>query len=465
MVRRERTTEELEEEIRRNRTHPYGVKPLGNLIMSGDVNSRDIGLGKLRTITDGSVSEIVSYCSAESVVRLSAASRSLYAFCHSDEVWKPLTLFTLRDDGKFFFTNNWKQTYLTSRLGQEKAPIHTPIVLTNFYSDTLHHVHQDSSIPIPAKWTTVNNVDRRHVSTMSKKEFQEQYEQPGKPVVIQGLVENWGSFKKWDWDFLIKQWGDVEYQCEAARLTLKEFKQYCDQQRDDRPIYLFDQQFCSTSEGLASDFEVPEYFNDDLFSVLGERRPDFRWLIAGPARSGSSFHKDPNATDAWNACIRGVKKWIFFPPSVVPPGVICSEDGADVTSPMSLVEWFSNYYHRCDEVDVPPIEALVQPGEMMYIPNGWWHLCLNLTPTICITQNYVSRVGLRRVLTFLKSMPHCVSGVPCERRDTLHSEFREALSLKYSELLEQVDEEEKQDAKPHNDPLPQGDEGGFSFDF
>ena len=53
---------------------------------------------------------------------------------------------------------------------------------------------------------------------------------------------------------------------------------------------------------MAREYEVPRYFQEDLFSVLGEDdRPDYRWLIYGPAKSGSTFHKDPNATSAWNA--------------------------------------------------------------------------------------------------------------------------------------------------------------------
>lgn len=57
----------------------------------------------------------------------------------------------------------------------------------------------------------------------------------------------------------------------------------------------------------------------DLFSLLelglGDKRgqqqeqgrPDHRWIIWGPRGSGSTFHKDPNATSAWNAVIKGAK--------------------------------------------------------------------------------------------------------------------------------------------------------------
>ena len=88
---------------------------------------------------------------------------------------------------------------------------------------------------------------------------------------------------------------------------------------------------------LAAEYVTPAYFapERDLFARLpSDCRPDYRWLIVGGTRSGSGWHVDPNASSAWNAVIRGSKKWILTPPGRPPPGITASDDGATVTAPV-----------------------------------------------------------------------------------------------------------------------------------
>jgi len=60
---------------------------------------------------------------------------------------------------------------------------------------------------------------------------------------------------------------------------------------EEDPIYIFDSSFGEHSEGLLTDYEVPKYFTDDYFSVMGDERPEFKWFLLGPPRSGSIFHQ------------------------------------------------------------------------------------------------------------------------------------------------------------------------------
>ena len=110
----------------------------------------------------------------------------------------------------------------------------------------------------------------------------------------------------------MEKYGDVRFRAESVDWPLKTYVEYMNNNHDESPLYLFDRAFAekmsltiaSTPE-VEADYWPPACFGTDVFSVLRVQRPDHRWLIVGPERSGSTFHKDPNATSAWNAVLKG----------------------------------------------------------------------------------------------------------------------------------------------------------------
>eukprot|EP01090_Pellita_catalonica_P002890 TRINITY_DN12510_c0_g1_i1.p1 TRINITY_DN12510_c0_g1~~TRINITY_DN12510_c0_g1_i1.p1 ORF type:complete len:305 (+),score=47.07 TRINITY_DN12510_c0_g1_i1:613-1527(+) len=255
---------------------------------------------------------------------------------------------------------------------------------------------------------------------MTPADFIRDFETPNKPVIITGFIaENWPAFQKWDRAYMQQKWGDTSFRVgNGVEMTLRQYFSYCEQIHDEVPFYLFDKEYLTKCPDMADDFCVPEYFTFDYFARFAEsgcRRPAYRWNLIGPARSGSTYHKDPNCTSAWNGLISGRKKWILYPPDIPPPGVI-PQGELDVVCPISTIEWFIKFYpehlRRFRELwmnarcPLKPVEAVQQPGDILFIPNRWWHTALNLQESIAVTQNYVSDRNLPHVLAFLKAKEH-----------------------------------------------------------
>ena len=122
---------------------------------------------------------------------------------------------------------------------------------------------------------------------------------------------------------------------------------------------------------------------------------------------------------AWNAVLAGSKYWIMFPsdPSdPTPPGVYVSEDQSEVTSPLSIAEWLIGFHAEARRTRGCR-EGICNEGEVLHVPSGWWHLVVNLSPSIAITQNFVPRAHLADALAFLKDKPDQVSGFKSDIKD------------------------------------------------
>lgn len=213
------------------------------------------------------------------------------------------------------------------------------------------------------------------MADLSPEDFEKDW--TNRPFILTQPVTSWPVYKEWSTDSLLAKYGDKTFRAEAVDWPLTTYIDYMKANSDESPLYLFDKAFVSNmgiEVGSAGAYKPPTVFGTDYFTVLGEQRPDYRWLIVGPARSGSTFHKDPNATSAWNAVLRGSKYWIMFPNSTSlppPPGVFVSDDQSEVTSPLSIAEWLTNF-HREARRTPGCLEGICHEGEVLHVPSGKW---------------------------------------------------------------------------------------------
>ncbi|KAJ3031298.1 hypothetical protein HK097_005480, partial [Rhizophlyctis rosea] len=378
--------------------HPYGVKPWGNYLIDLTTTSqrecRTPGLGHLSVLTDEFLLDFLStYLPPLTLIRFSKLSRATYCFAYHDDLWREIVIREYQSSSLSKYTETWRNTYKllshSPTSSSQAPPLDVPIRIPNFYSDLLFHSFRCSTVPLQTLTNpTLTTIPRESALSLSYEDFTTRYAIPNKPVIITDLVTQWDAYKKWDMPNLLDHYSDYTFRAESVDVPFRDYIRYMQSCSEEAPLYLFDKWFgrtptintdsdsASKREGgkvevgnLINDYTVPEYFSSDLFSVLGEKRPDYRWLIMGPERSGSSFHVDPNSTSAWNAVITGRKKWILYPPECTPPGVYPTKDGSEVTSPLSLVEWYINHYHETQRSKIKPEECVCEAGEVLFVPH------------------------------------------------------------------------------------------------
>ncbi|KAK9165748.1 hypothetical protein Scep_000939 [Stephania cephalantha] len=357
---------------------------------------RSEALGELRALPDDLICAILESLSPRDVSRLACASSVMYIFCNEEPLWMTLCLKN-HCGGQLEYKGSWKRTALYQQNVADK-----------FLEACTKSLHFDgfNSLFLYRRFyrcfTTLDNFSPDHfaverVKDLSLQEFHQKYDGK-KPVLVTGLAETWPARHTWTTDELVDKYGDLKFkisQRSSKKITmkLKDYVSYMKLQRDEDPLYIFEDKFGEVAPSLLNDYSVPLIFKEDFFNVLDiDQRPAFRWLIIGPERSGASWHVDPALTSAWNTLLCGRKRWALYPPGTVPPGVTVhvNEENGDVNAdtPSSLQWWLDIYPLLADQDK--PIECTQAPGETIFVPSGWWHCVLNLENTIAVTQNFVN---------------------------------------------------------------------------
>ena len=230
------------------------------------------------------------------------------------------------------------------------------------------------------------------VKTLTKEVFLRDYFRPQKPVVIENCIEDWPAFEKWDLEYMKKVAGD------------KEVPLY-----DDRPVK-HDEGFNEPHAIMKmADYidllkSEPTKYRIFLWNVLKEvpiLQKDFTYpnfgirlmkglpmLFFGGRNSHTFMHYDIDLANIFHFHFAGKKQCILFSQSEskhlykIPHSLITRED-IDFDAP-DFEQW-------------PALKnakghiAHLQHGNVLYIPEGYWHHMKYITPGFSMSLRAVAR--------------------------------------------------------------------------
>ncbi len=232
-------------------------------------------------------------------------------------------------------------------------------------------------------------IERR--AALSSEEFLERYYATNRPVILTGEMAGWPALERWTPDYLARAVGDriVEYQ--GGRAANPRFEQEKDAHRRTAPFDAFmalaaepGNDAYITAYNSAGNAEALSVLNKDLGHLdkflarqIGQAG-GMMWI--GPAGTTTSLHHD--LTNNLIAQVVGRKRLKIVP--------------------AAEVGQLYNYHHVFSEItdlDDPALDlaryprlaglriydVTLEPGEIIFMPMGWWHQVKALAFSVTIT--------------------------------------------------------------------------------
>lgn len=450
--------------------HPLNIKPSGNQILASEGELLDMSNSTgpfFRHLSDDLIIAIMGYLDKDSLFKLSHVSKFFYGFSTVEETWRNLyTTCTAEqrvEKGIEFqeWTGSWRSSIM--KFPQTQYSINCGFI----YSDLLFEPYMNSQIDYhklfknfileqkdliqtigyldiskPEEYPIKSRIPRLNESTLNYSTFEENWS--NHPFIVGSNVPQPERWSNWTIEWLTAKFPDVKFRQESVQWPLSLYINYSKDNSDESPLYLFDCRSDAFSELIPTKngyYPNPPCFasiSNDMLTVFEESRPDHTWLITGPERSGSTWHKDPNSTDAWNVVLQGSKLWVMFPPEVKPPGVFTDDNEGEVMSPIGVAEWVKSGFWNdsiklINETDCGGVIGITYPGECIYVPSGWWHTVINIDDGVALTGNFIPSCKLGKVLKFMKDKTYQVSGFRHDKLQKFMKDFIDKTPIDESE--------------------------------
>ena len=247
----------------------------------------------------------------------------------------------------------------------------------------------DALLEIESEVVDYRRVPR--VSQLSSERFLLDFYALNRPVIIEDVVGKWPAIKKWSLPFLQANYGSesVQYQRGRSNLdfrdsfvdhsvsgTFDEYISLVQSSEATNSLYLIAHDRLLDHEGfrpLLDDID----FDQRYFDAVGLEGRVFFWL--GPAGTVTPMHRDLG--NVYLAQVSGRKSVKMVPSKQM--HLVYNETGYH--SDVDFENFSMEDYPRLKLAHI--VEEIINPGELLFIPLGWWHHIKALDQSITITGN------------------------------------------------------------------------------
>ncbi len=230
----------------------------------------------------------------------------------------------------------------------------------------------------------------KRVGRLAQSEFFEHYYAQNTPVVLTDVMGNWQALSRWNPEYLKQHYGEVNVGVQFNRESNPLFEQEKDKHR--QQMRMKDYVDLVVTGGKTNDyymvpyngnFDNPEFkpllndleiFPDYLDSTV-QQTQIFFWF--GPEGTITPLHHDP--CNVLLAQVYGKKRVRLISPNQ--KHLLYNQVG--VYSEVDLLNPDYEKYPRFKEVEV--IDVILEPGEVIFLPVGWWHHVESLDIAISVS--------------------------------------------------------------------------------
>ncbi|MEO0505567.1 MAG: cupin-like domain-containing protein [Bacteroidota bacterium] len=228
--------------------------------------------------------------------------------------------------------------------------------------------------------------------TISKKVFLEKYFKTQKPVVIERFIEDWPAYSKWNLEYFKNVAGDKEvplyddrpvkhdegFNEPHAKMQMREYIDLLKSKPTKYRIFLWN--LLKEVPKLQKDFKYPDF---GLRLMKG-----LPMLFFGGSNSHTFMHYDIDLANIFHFHFEGQKQCILFPQSETPylykvPHSLITREDIDFSNP-NLEKWPALK-------NAEGFIAQLEHGNVLYIPEGYWHHMKYITPGFSMSLRAIAR--------------------------------------------------------------------------